>query len=152
MAPRAHGATRETQDLDCVIRRSRDNLAHLADALLELHAYLRVSGMTDEEMRRLPVRIDAETLARSEMSTWRTDAGDIDLLADIPSGHGDRRTYGDLLSGAARLDTAGIKVVVASLEDIVKSKEWANREKDRASLPELRELLRRQSPETQSDC
>jgi hypothetical protein len=151
IAARAYGAARETQDLDCVIRRSRANLAHLADALVELHAYLRVGGMSDDEMRALPVRVDSETLARSEMSTWRTDAGDIDLLADIPTGHGTRRTYDELLAGSARLDTGGIEVLVASLDDVVKSKEWANREKDRAALPELRQLLREVSHQKRSE-
>jgi hypothetical protein len=71
IAARAHGARRETQDLDCLIRRSKANLARAAHALLELHARLRVSGMTDEQMAALPLRIDPEILARSEISTWR---------------------------------------------------------------------------------
>jgi len=66
----------------------------------------------------------AETLARSEISTWRrTDAGDIDVLADIPAGAGVRRTYDDLLPRSARLDAGGVVVAVANLEDVIKSKE-----------------------------
>jgi hypothetical protein len=30
----------------------------------------------------LVVRFDAETLARTELSTWRTDAGNLDVLAE----------------------------------------------------------------------
>ncbi len=150
IAARAHGARRETQDLDCVIRRSRTNLGCLAEALKELHAHLRVTGMSDEEMAALPVRVDAETLARSEISTWRTDAGDIDVLADIPAGAGARRTYEDLLPRSARLDAGGVVVAVANLEDVIESKEWANRDKDRAALPELRELAERQDPNARS--
>ena len=46
-------------------------------------------------MAALPVQIDAETLARTELSTWRTDAGDLDLLGDIPDREGARRRYED---------------------------------------------------------
>ena len=47
------------------------------------------------------------------------------------------RVLGDL----RRLDTAeGVTILIASLPDIVRSKEAANREKDRAALPRLRRL------------
>ena len=148
VAARAHGATRGTQDLDCLVHRTRANLENLAEALNELHAHLRVRGLSDEEMSALPVQIDAETLARSEISTWRTDAGDVDILADIPSDIGPRRTYEDLVPRAARLEADGVAILVASLDDVIRSKERANRAKDREALPELRELAkRRRSPD-----
>jgi hypothetical protein len=34
-----------------------------------------------------------------------------------------------------------VTVVVADLHDIIASKEWANRPKDREALPELRDLV-----------
>ena len=80
--------------------------------------------MSDEEMAALPVRLDAETLARSEISTWRTDAGDIDVLADLPAQDGARRTYDDLLPRSSRLNASGVGIPVANLEDVIKSKEW----------------------------
>ncbi len=143
VAARAHGAKRATQDLDCLVRRSRANLTRLAEALVDLHSYLRVSGLSDDEMAALPVRIDAETLARSEISTWRSEAGDIDILADIPAGAGLRRTYEDLLPRSSRLPADGVTIVVASLDDVIRSKEWANRDKDREALPELHSLADR---------
>jgi hypothetical protein len=145
IAARVYGATRETQDLDCVVRRSRANLERLADALVELNAHLRVSGLTDDEMAALPVRIDAETLARAEISTWRTDAGDVDVLADIPARQGHRQTYEALLPRSSKLSAENVSVVVADLDDLIQSKEWANREKDRAALPELRQIQERRS-------
>jgi hypothetical protein len=108
--------------------------------------------MTDEEMAALPLRIDPEILARSEISTWRTDAGDIDLLADIPARHRDRRTYDDLLPHSSRLDAGGVSVLVASLDDVIGSKQWLNRDKDRAALPELLELSDPRSPDKQSEA
>lgn len=76
----AYGAKRPTEDIDCVVRRDRANLDHLAGALRELHARLRVTGTTDAEARALPVQIDATTLDMAGMSTWMTDAGPFDVL------------------------------------------------------------------------
>lgn len=51
------GASRLTQDADCVVRRERANLERLASALGELHARLRVARMSDEDAKALPVQI-----------------------------------------------------------------------------------------------
>jgi hypothetical protein len=45
-AARAYGATRLTEDADCVVDRHDDNLERLAGALRELKARLRLAGMT----------------------------------------------------------------------------------------------------------
>lgn len=45
---------------------------------------------------------------------------------------------GDLERNAVIYDIAGRKVAVVPLDDIIRSKEAANREKDRAALPTLR--------------
>lgn len=135
-----HGATRPTGDFDSVARTSQENLGRLAEALRELHAYLRVGGLSDEEARELPVRLDTETLRRMEVSTWRTDAGDLDVLTSIPTREGLRMSYDDLIGRASALDFGGVLVRVASLSDIIGSKEWADRPKDRAALDELHRL------------
>ncbi len=54
MAAIAHGAVRPTSDLDCLARRSRENLERLANATREQYARLRVEGLSDEEAARLP--------------------------------------------------------------------------------------------------
>jgi hypothetical protein len=46
-----------------------------------------------------------------------------------------------------RMEVRGIDVPVASLADVVRSKEAAGRARDRAALPALRELLARQRRE-----
>lgn len=74
-AANAHGATRPTDDADCVVRRERANLDRLADALGELHARLRVAGMSDADARALPVQIDAVTLESAGMTTWMRSSG-----------------------------------------------------------------------------
>lgn len=109
----------------------------------DLHARLRVEGLSDEEAARLPVQLSGATLARMEISTWRTDAGDFDVLADIPDQHGHHLAFEDLAGRAAELDLDGIIVRAAALDDVIASKEWADRPKDRAALDELRALRRR---------
>lgn len=136
----AHGARRLTVDLDCVAQRTYENLDRLAQALRDLNARLRVEGLDDVEAARLPVRIDRETLGRMEVSTWRTDAGDLDILADLPTPDGRRLRYDDLIRRANAQPLHGITVRVAALNDIIASKEWADRPKDHEALTELRRL------------
>lgn len=119
-----------------------DNLARVADVLRSLHAHLRVEGLTDAEARDLPVQMDRFTLATLEISAWRTDAGDVDVLHNIPTRDGARVAYGDLVQRAQQFTYAGSVVTVAALTDIIDSKTWANRPKDRQALDELRRLAR----------
>ena len=99
-----HGATRPTSDFDSLPKTSGENLDRLGIALRELGAYLRVEGLTDEEARALPVHLDGATLARMDISTWRTDAGDLDVLTAIPTRDGGRSRYEDLLVRASSVD------------------------------------------------
>jgi hypothetical protein len=141
IAARAYGAQRPTFDVDCVPEPSRENLDRLAAAMRELHARLRVEGLTDEEAALLPVQVTGSTLVRMELSTWRTDGGDLDVLADIPDRHGRHLSYPELVGRASKLNLDGIVVRVAALDDVIASKEWADRPKDRDALPELRALI-----------
>jgi hypothetical protein len=102
-----------------------------------MHARLRVEGLTDAESAELPVQIDGLTLSRSEISTWRTDAGALDVLVDMPDRGGHHLSYVELSGGAERLDLASVAIRVAGLEAIIESKEWADRPKDHQALPEL---------------
>jgi hypothetical protein len=144
IAAQAHGATRATNDLDCVPRSTVENLQRLAVAMRQLGARLRVGGMSDDEARQLPVVLDAEMLARLRVSTWVTDAGLFDVLMDIPAPDGGRRAYTDLVLRSDQRRASGVHVVVrvASLRDIIESKEAAGRGKDVEALQELRTLER----------
>ncbi len=140
LAARAYGAQRLTCDVDCLPERSGDNLDRLAAAMRDLNARLRVEGLRDEEWSLLPVRLTGSTLARLEISTWRTDAGDLDILADIPGEGGRHLVYEDLIGRASELNLDGIVVRIAALDDVIASKEWSNRPKDDDALSELRHL------------
>jgi hypothetical protein len=67
-----------------------------------------------------------------------TRAGHLDL-SYLPSG---TAGYSDLAERAERLDLGdGLAAPVAALEDVIRSKEAAGRDKDRIVLPALRTLL-----------
>jgi hypothetical protein len=66
-----------------------------------------------------------------------------DVLAEIPAGDGRRVRYEELLERASTAPIGRHTVMVAGLDDVIASKEWANRPKDHDALPELRQLRER---------
>jgi hypothetical protein len=96
--------------------------------------------MTDEESKALRVIIDDVMLDRAQQTTWRTDAGDLDVLTEVAH-RNERAGYAELAprSVALRLDDIDIRLI--SLDDLVASKEAAGRDEDHEALPELRALL-----------
>lgn len=69
-----------------------------------------------------------------------TRVGDLDL-SFVPTGTGG---YEDLRRDSLVVDLRGVTVRVASLADVVRSKEAAGRPKDLLALPTLRRLLEAQ--------
>lgn len=130
-----HGSPFVTTDVDITPAGHDDNLERLADALEALDARLRVEGEPDG----IPFDRSLESLRRIEILTLTTRHGDLDISL-VPSGTGG---YDDLRRGAIELDIHGLLVSVASLADIIRSKEAAGREKDRLVLSTLRALLER---------
>ena len=130
-----HGAAHVTTDLDIAPEEAKRNLERLSDALRELNARIRVSGEPDG----VPFDHSAESLARVRIWNMQTSMGDLDVAFE-PSG---TRGYEDLRRDAVAMTVAGVQVQVASLADVIRSKEAAGRERDRAVLPGLRELLAR---------
>lgn len=136
-----HGATRTTDDLDVCVPWTRENFESLAAALEDLDARLDVA----DEVGDLRVRPSAAFLARMSMTRWHTRAGIVDVLHDIPAGPGGDRVGYEQLQQHAITARGGAEatVLVAALDDIIASKEHANREKDRDALPELYALRNR---------
>jgi hypothetical protein len=131
-----HGAAHVTTDVDVVPEEARDNLERLSAALKELDARIRVTGEPDG----VPFDHSAGSLARVRVWKLQTANGELDIVFE-PSG---TRGYEDLRRGAVSMRVRGLDVSVASLADVIRSKEAAGRERDRAILPALRELLTRQ--------
>jgi predicted nucleotidyltransferase len=128
-----HGSPYVTFDVDVVPERTDENLRRLSEALRAMNARVWSSG----ESEGLPFDHDAASIGGSRVWNLVTDHGRLDVTFE-PSG---TQGYEDLERDAARLTILGVEVDVASLADIVRSKEAAGREKDRVVLPVLRRIL-----------
>jgi hypothetical protein len=146
-AASAYGAKRLTHDLDVVVRWSPENLDRMGEVLVELNAGARIEGMA--EPFAVPHR-DGRFLAGMELSTWRSPMGDVDVLRGLPSPHGEVR-YDDLLDRAETFRIDGHAVKVASLDDVIVSKQTTNRPSDIAALPELVAIAGRRPTMAQPD-
>jgi hypothetical protein len=124
VAGAAHGSPSITQDLDICYDRSPDNLERLTSVLQQLHARLR--GVEDE----VPFILDAKTLKAGDHFTFITDAGDLDILGTPAGSSG----YDDLASEAVETELDGLRVLVASIEDLMAMKRAAGRAKDIAEV------------------
>lgn len=131
-----HGAPHVTTDADIVPEEALRNLERLAAALRELNARIRV---VDEE-GGVPFGHDAESLRRVRIWNLVTDQGNLDITF-VPSG---TQGYEDLRRDAVTMRVRDVDVPVASLADVIRSKEAAGRDRDRAVLPTLRRMLDRQ--------
>lgn len=147
MAAILHGDVGVTIDLDVVPASGSQNLERLVLALRGLDARIRTEGVP----RGLPFDCSASffrSLAPDAIVNLTTRAGDLDL-AFRPSG---TDGYADLRRDAIEVEAAhGLSILVASLADVIRSKEAANREKDRVALPRLRRLLDRLRQEEGGD-
>jgi len=132
-----HGSAHVTTDVDIAPEDAADNLERLSAALRELDARIRVTGEPDG----VPFDPAPESLRRGRVWNLQTTKGDLDIAFE-PSG---TRGYEDLRRDMVSVRVRGIDVPVASLADVIRSKEAAGRERDRAVLPGLRELLGRRS-------
>jgi hypothetical protein len=133
MAMVSHGSAFITADLDICYQRSDPNLEALARALGPLHPYLRGAPPG------LPFRLDVPTLKAGLNFTLTTDAGDLDLLGEV-EGVG---RYEDALPGSVEYSIYDSAVCIMGLEDLIRAKEAAGRDKDRIHVKELRELRKR---------
>jgi hypothetical protein len=127
------GATHVTFDLDITPARGEENLDRLIAALKLLNA--RVYGMPPEAAESF--QLDGRTLAAGSARKFLTDHGELDVSLDPDGTHG----YGDRRRNAVRTRAYGIEFQVAALEDVIRSKEAADRPRDRAVLPDLRRTL-----------
>lgn len=131
LAALVHGANLPTSDVDITPDRARANLARLSDALTELAAEVRFGEAS------VPFSHDAESLAVAGVWNLRTAHGELDISM-VPNG---TEGYADLVRDAVETSILGVVVPVASLADVIRSKQAANRPKDQRALPVLREIL-----------
>lgn len=131
-----HGSGMTTIDIDIVPDRTTTNLANLAVALKDLDAGIR-TAVTDG----LPFSASAEFLQGVSILNLATRFGDLDL-AFSPAGFS--AGFESLREGATAMTITGLTVLVASLDDVIASKEAAGRDKDFEALPQLIRLRQQQ--------
>lgn len=127
-----HGSAAFTSDADICPEHSPENLRRLAGALQEMDARIRASGTPDG----FDFCCDEHFLAQMAMVNLITRYGAFDISFKPAGTNG----YSDLVNDAVEYEILGTRVLVASLGDIIRSKEAADRPKDRQMLPHLRAL------------
>ncbi|MFN0025743.1 MAG: hypothetical protein ACKV2O_00965 [Acidimicrobiales bacterium] len=138
LAGSLYGSPHVTFDLDLTPDPAADNLERLAAALRELNARIRTEGVEDG----LAFDCSGAFLSRVELLNLVTSAGEVDLAMN-PIGTGG---YAALAKTAITVDIRGTRFLVAALEEVIRSKETADRPKDRLTLPALRALLELRPP------
>jgi hypothetical protein len=124
------GSASITHDLDICYSREGDNLDRLAAALREVEATLR--GVHE----RVPFRLDAASLKSGMNFTFDTRHGPFDCIGEA-SGNFD---YEQLRRNADVHDVFGLQVQVASLDDLIRMKRAAGRNKDLIEVENLAAL------------
>jgi hypothetical protein len=125
-----HGSAMYTADADITPDPDPANLRRLCAALHDVNARLR----TVDDPDGIEFSCDEHFLARLNMLHLVTAHGDFDLSfrpAAFSNG------YAELVDRAEPFDVGGFMVQVASLDDIIRSKEAAGRAKDHGALPQL---------------
>jgi len=144
LAAELRGSPYATRDVDVTLARTQENFKKLATALRELEAKLRVVDMPEP----LEITLDEKSFEQGTTWTFVTKHGHLDV-ALLPDG---TKGYEDLRRSATREKiTEKVTINVAALADVIRSKEAAGREKDRAVLPILRQVLERSKTKERED-
>ncbi|MGC1419429.1 MAG: hypothetical protein WA786_04840 [Acidimicrobiales bacterium] len=144
LAAELRGSPYVTRDVDVTPARTRANFTKLAAALRELDARIRIPDVEEP----LALALDERSFEQGTTWTFVTRHGYLDI-ALLPDG---TRGYDDLRRSATQEQiTDTVTVLVAALADVIRSKEAAGREKDRAVLPILRQVLERSREKDRGD-
>ena len=133
LAARLQGFPRLTADADITPARGDANLARLAAALRELGARV----YTESVPEGLAFDVAPEALSRSDLWNFVTTAGRLDVVFQ-PAG---TKGYEDLSRNALRFDVFGVRLHVADLRDIARSKAATGRLQDQQDVEVLRAML-----------
>jgi len=138
---RIQGAATTTQDIDIMPDPAPANLERLAQALSHLATEKKEPHSTTYEPHD---EVDSLEFRTADICSYRTIHGVIDVLMDLP-GVG---TFDVVRTNARRYAWEDLELLVANIDDIITSKETADRAKDwRAmdALYEARARLREQA-------
>jgi len=131
-AAAAHGVTLVTRDVDICCRFNEANLMRLQKALADLHpAHRSKPG--------LPLALPPEQCARLKNLYLKTDMGALDCLGEV-LGVGD---YESVLAHSVEVELPFGPCRILDLETLIRAKEAMNRDHDRVTVRQLREIQRR---------
>lgn len=130
IAASLQGSTTITNDFDICYSRDDDNLERLAAALTEVKASPR--GVREP----VPFLLDARTLKAGLNLTFDTKYGPFDCLGEVGGGF----DYEQLRRNADGMALVGTTVSVASIDDLIRMKRAAGRNKDLIEIENLSAL------------
>jgi len=126
LAARLRGSPTVTDDLDICHSTAEANLTRLASSLSSMHAILR--GAED-----VALPLGARLLRQSHNLAFSTDFGSLDCLAQPPGIAG----HAQLLRNADSIKIDGVRIMIASFDDLMAMKRAAGRPKDLIELEVL---------------
>jgi len=128
----AHGVLRSTRDVDVCCRFSEANLMRIQSALADLHPVYR--PRTD-----LPLELTPDLCASLKNLYLKTDLGILDL-GEV-KGVGD---FDEVARHSVELELPIGKCRVIDLDTLIVAKEAMDRDHDRITVKDLKEIRRRQ--------
>jgi hypothetical protein len=129
----AHGATLVTRDVDICCRFDEGNLRRIQKALADLHAAHR-------SRPDLPLDLTAEQCAVLKNLYLKTDLGAVDCLGEV-LGVGD---FDAVLKQSVEVELPFGPCRILDLDGLIRAKEAMNRDHDRITVRQLREIKKRQ--------
>lgn len=135
VAAHLEGAPSLTLVLEVLYDTAAENLSRLLAALHELKARYR-------DLAGRHIAPDVKKLETMRMHLLLTELGALDVLSAI----GDGLTYRDLVGRTVSYQLGEARVRVLELAAVIETKEHADRGKDRAMLPVLRQTLAMKAP------
>lgn len=132
LAATMQGSPLRTEDVDICPSPSEENRARLALALTALNAREWDVRRDDASERDW----SADLLASDESWILVTDQGRLDLVFAPAATRG----FEDLERRSLEMQLGDLTIRVASLDDVIRSKEATGRERDLAQLPTLKRL------------
>ncbi len=132
-AAAAHGVTLVTRDVDICCRFNEANLMRLQKVFADLHPAHR-------SRPDLPLALTPEQCADLKNLYLKTDLGAVDCLGSV-LGVGD---YERVLAHSVEVALPFGRCRILDLETLIRAKEAMNRDHDRVTVKQLREIQRRQ--------
>jgi hypothetical protein len=129
----AHGVLRTTRDVDICCRFSEENLMRIQRAVADLHP-------VHNPRRDLPLELTSEMCASLKNLYLKTDLGILDCLGEIKAVGG----FEDVLRRSVELELPIGKCRVIDIDALIAAKEAINRDHDRITVKDLKEIKKRQ--------